>query len=355
MLSTVRRHRHGGHMAMATTSTTYRVAALDFTKGALVLFMVLYHWLNYFVATQGEFYRYLRFVTPSFIFITGFLVSNVYLSRYEIADSQLPKRLMHRGLKILGLFVVLNVIIGFLFSDSYDGKIHFDLLSPRNMMAIFVTGDAYVPGIGKAAAFHILVPISYVLLLSAALLVTCRVWRYTFHAACALSMLGVLVLRFKAIQSANLELLAIGLLGVIIGYVPLEKINNIIGHPYTLVAAYLCYAGAITVWNVVYPLQVVGVCLSLLLMYLVGAKSGEPGRIRRHVIVLGKHTLFGYIVQIAVLQLIFRSLRHVNVEVGVAGISFVEAFALTVLAVEAVDRVRARSTTVERLYKTVFA
>src|SRR5439155_17798294 len=43
---------------VATGRTTDRVPALDFTKGALVLFMVLYHWLNYFVSPQGEMYRY---------------------------------------------------------------------------------------------------------------------------------------------------------------------------------------------------------------------------------------------------------------------------------------------------------
>src|SRR5580704_5753793 len=63
-----------------------RIPALDFTKGALVLIMVLYHWLNYFVGPQADIYRYLRFLTPSFIFITGFLVSGVYLSKYSVAD-----------------------------------------------------------------------------------------------------------------------------------------------------------------------------------------------------------------------------------------------------------------------------
>lgn len=48
-----------------------RIPALDFTKGALVLTMVLYHWLNYFVGVTGYYYRYLHFLTPSFIFITG--------------------------------------------------------------------------------------------------------------------------------------------------------------------------------------------------------------------------------------------------------------------------------------------
>jgi hypothetical protein len=294
-------------------------------------------------------------VTPSFIFITGFLISNVSLSKYDLADSQLPKRLIQRGLKILGLFILLNVIISFMFSESYDGKIQFDLLSVRNMIAIYVTGNAYVPGIGKAAAFHILVPISYVLIMSAGLLIACRMYRYIFHVVCMCSLLGVVILRVNDLQSTNLDLLTIGLLGAIIGYVPIQKINTLVRHPYALGAGYLCYTGAITIWNVVYPLQIVGVCLSLLLMYLVGAKEGEPGRIRRRIILLGKYSLLGYIAQIAVLQLILRGLRHTNLEVGVRGISFVGAFALTVLAVEAVDCVRARSTTVDELYRAVFA
>jgi hypothetical protein len=56
---------------------------------------------------------------------------------------------------------------------------------------------------------------------------------------------------------------------------------------------------AITVFNVVYPLQVVGVCLGLLLMYLGGAKRSEPERIRIHIIQLGKYCLFGCVTQIA--------------------------------------------------------
>ncbi|PYT85568.1 MAG: hypothetical protein DMG36_27405, partial [Acidobacteria bacterium] len=99
-----------------------RNPALDFTKGALVLFMVLYHWLNYFISADGDFYRYIRFVTPSFIFITGFVISNVYLAKYELSDSRLPKRLLQRGLKILAIFVVLNIVISLLLSRSHDGR-----------------------------------------------------------------------------------------------------------------------------------------------------------------------------------------------------------------------------------------
>src|SRR6266850_1409966 len=94
--------RRAGHLMITPGNNTHRIPALDFTKGALVLFMVLYPWPNYFIATEGNSYRYLRFVTPSFIFISGFLISNVYTSKYDTCALQLPKRLMSRGFKILG-------------------------------------------------------------------------------------------------------------------------------------------------------------------------------------------------------------------------------------------------------------
>ena len=343
------------HMMTATGSKTHRIPAFDFTKGALVLFMVLYHWLNYFISTEGEFYRYLRFLTPSFIFITGFLISNVYPSKYHIGDPHLTKRLVQRGLKILGLFIVLNTTIGLIFSGSYTGKVLFDHSSISNIIAIYVTGNIVIAGNGKAAAFHILVPISYLLLLSAGLLIVSRFYKYIFHVVCTFFLLCIFLLHLNGLESANLELLTIGLLGVIFGYVPLEKINDFVRHPYTVVFAYLCYAGAITLWDVVYPLQVVGVCLTLMLIYLLGANNDEPSLMRNYIILLGRYSLFGYIAQIAVLQLLYRSLRHINLEDGALGIPLLGGFALTVITVEALDRARAKSTTVDSLYKAVFA
>jgi peptidoglycan/LPS O-acetylase OafA/YrhL len=346
---------------MATTidrtasSATDRIPALDFTKGMLVLFMVLYHWLNYFVSPQGDMYRYLRFLTPSFIFITGFLISNVYLARYDVADPRLAVRLVQRGLKLLAVFVCLNVAIGLLLADSYNGRILFGELSLRNMVAIYITGNVWVAENGKAAAFYILVPISYLLLLSALLLMISRFYRYTFHVACGVFLLAVLILTLNGIKSPNLELLTIGLLGVVSGYVSIEQVNDWVSRPFVLVLAYLCYIGAITLWDVPYPLLLVGVYLSLMLIYLLGVSGAEPGRMRRHVILLGKYSLFGYIATIAILQILHRSLRHTNSGAVELGLTFIAAFVLTMASVEVIDRVRARTSTVDRLYRAVFA
>jgi peptidoglycan/LPS O-acetylase OafA/YrhL len=336
------------HSKAVINSPANRNEAIDFTKGALVLFMVLYHWLIYFLGPFGLIFRYLRFLPPSFIFITGFLISNAYLAKYKITDPRLPKRLVLRGLKVLGVFVFLNLLISFLFTG-------FRTLNGANFFAVFVTGNVFVAGFGKAAAFYILVPISYLLLLSALLLIVCRFYRHTFYVVCLLCVVGNFVLNFEGIASPNLELLTIGLLGLIFGYTPIDKINAFLKYPYLIVGAYLCYAVTITFRDPNYPLQIAGVCLTLMVIYLVGTSISKPATVRNQIILLGRYPLFGYIVQIAILQILRRSLHDFDLETGLLTLSFVAAVALTVLAVFAADRVRARSLFIDRFYKSIFA
>lgn len=338
---------------VATSRKGERIAALDFTKGALVLIMVLYHWINYFYGPHDN--KYLRFLTPSFIFITGFLISNVYFSKYGIFAPQLPKRLIQRGLKILAIFALLNVTRDFLLPGRYEESFS-SVDSPIwRLIDVYLIGTGVGGGQSKAVAFFILVPISYLLILSALFLVLSRLYRYSFHAGFLLFLSCVAVLNFAGLQSPNLELLTIGLLGVIAGYLPIEKINVFVRHPYLLCAAYVGYLGAITVWNVVYPLQIIGVCLSLMIIYLLGRTGREAGRARERILLLGKYSLVGYIAQIAILQSLRLGLNHVSSEVMVLGLSFVLAFALTIISVEVLDRTRAQSAAMDKLYKVVFA
>src|SRR5947209_8358962 len=116
-----------------------RNPALDFTKGALVLIMVLYHWINYFIGPQWEYYQYLRFLTPSFIFITGFMISNVYLSKYETAGPRLSKRLFTRGLKLMAIFLALNVARIFIVPVLGSSVVVQNLLAFRNIFTVFVS------------------------------------------------------------------------------------------------------------------------------------------------------------------------------------------------------------------------
>jgi len=319
-----------------------RIPALDFTKGALVVLMVLYHWLNYFVGVDGVYYRYLRFITPSFIFITGFFVSHIYCSKYALTDTRLPKRLLQRGIKLIAIFLILNLAIRLL---------------PGTSSVQLTDWSLYVMGgttHGKAA-FSILLPIGYLLVLSAILLPLSRFYSKIFGAVCLVLVMGILFASAWKLTSGYLELITIGLLGVNVGYVTMPRINEILRHSYWVTAAYAGYLIAITVWNEIFPLQIVGVCLSLALLYMLGNTSVEGNAIRNVVMLLGQYSLLGYIAQIAILKLLHWGLWRKISEEAMAGIALLLAMALTMACVEAVHRGRASARFVDTLYRAVFA
>jgi peptidoglycan/LPS O-acetylase OafA/YrhL len=328
-----------------------RISALDFTKGMLVLTMVLYHWLNYYFGPVGYFYRYLRFLPPSFICITGFLIAYVYISRDRIANSRLPRRLAVRGLKVLAIFIVLNAVIRMALPKPETEGSFFEILSPASLWSIYISGN--MRG-GRLVAFYVLVPISYLLILSAFLLIVSRYYKHVFHAATILALLGVMILDLFHRGSGHLGLLCVGLLGVSIGYIPMDRINHFLRRPVLLVLAYLLYVAAISVWDVPYPLQVTGVLLSLMLIYLLGKASGEGSQITKALILLGRYSLFAYIAQIAILQLLRRATGRELSEPGLL-FSLVVAASLTVISVQIVHWARTRVPIVNYVYAAVFS
>jgi hypothetical protein len=335
--------------AVATVTGPARIVALDFTKGTLVLIMVLYHWLNYFMGPVGFIYRYLRFLPPSFIFITGFLISHVYLSRSHLTAGQLARRLAARGFKILVVFAFLNLIKLAVIPDSRNAFVQY--LSSRTLTAVYITGSF---GTNKAAAFSVLVPIGYLLVLSAGLILAREVYRHIFHLICAMALFCTFLLDSHGFNSANLQLITIGLLGVSSGYIAIGEINRFAIFPYILIGAYGCYLSIITLWEVNYPVQILGVSLTLMLIYSLGLRY-DLGRLGQLTVLMGHYSLFAYIAQIAVVQLLYNGLRRFAFTPGVLALSFLLACVLTMLSVTIMDGARRRARPVDVLYKTIFA
>jgi len=331
-----------------------RDAAIDFTKGALVLFMVLYHWLNYFLGPHGQYYDYLRFLSPSFIFITGFMISQIQLRRYENSGRSLSKRLFVRGLKLLIVFLILNVLFYAALSRvpvSYSplGK------SLRSLSwAAFVVGTSRASDGQKNVAFNILVPIAYLLIVSAAAVLVKRA-RYAFH--CTLSMLiaAVICIRISHLENMYLDLLMIGVLGVAIGFAGRDQLVAIISHPYKLTTLYCLFLAAITLWGVPLPLEIASVVLTTALLYTAGSRLSTVGTVGRRIILLGKYSLLGYISQIVILQGLRRLSWLSQHGVGASLASLLLGALLTVAIVEAVDIARQKSKIANNLYQLVFA
>jgi peptidoglycan/LPS O-acetylase OafA/YrhL len=340
--------------APASSPKTQRIPALDFTKGALVLIMVFYHWANYFIGMQWRYYPYLRFLTPSFIFITGFMISHVYLLKYSATDPRLWKRLLTRGLKLMAVFLVLNVV-RIIAVPVLGGEAPIrEIISPNTLIPFFVSGN--LPPYGfKLVSFSILVPISYLLIVSGVLMLLYRHYKHIFHIACLVLLLVSMIFGYTDARNYNVEFVAIGMLGVLIGFVPIREIDALGRHPYLFAIAYVGYLISIMTWGGPFLLLIFAVLLNVCLLYLVGARGFRLSLVRNEVILLGKYSLFGYISQVAILQLLSKGYQHLDLRSARLPSSLLAAVVLTIMAVEAVDRARAKSRNTDRLYKAIFA
>ena len=332
-----------GHTATAAT----RITSFDFVKGALVLVMVLYHWLNYFIGLQWGGYRYLRFLTPSFIFLTGFLVSHVYLSKYGYDDPRLRRRLWLRGLKLLAVFLVLNVV-----ADRTLGmrlRLNFwDINALRDASyAVFVEGSA-------RAAFDILVPISYFLLLAPFVLFVSGRLQISLWAIAAAAIVSTLIAEAGGLTNPHLEMLSVALLGLAAGTLRGRAVA-LSRSPVVILGAYVIYVATITLWNVPFSLQVVGVCLSVLVLHAIAQVCGSTGLLQRYLVRLGEYSLLAYIVQIIVLQMLRRGLRGYDLSGAGLAVPLAIGIFSTIAVVEATAWLRRRSAVVDQSYRTAFA
>jgi peptidoglycan/LPS O-acetylase OafA/YrhL len=323
-----------------------RNSAIDFTKGSLVLFMVVYHWANYFIGVEGFFYRYIRFVSTSFILISGFLISYVYLPR--VTDwTRVWGRLSTRGLKLLLIFTVLNVAAAAIVTKNYNGQLIGVAEFVRNAPRI------YGPGMGEAAAFDILVPIGYLLLISP--LILGAVWwrREAVAGICGLFLTGVLLLDAFDIAGPNITFLGVGVVGLGLGALPgmCHTMRSKLGW-FTI--AYVLYLAAVTRIPLTYPVQIIGASLSVALLYSVGTRVTQGTALQQQVVLLGRYSLLGYIVQIAALQVLKRLLGEFEPASARCALALSAAIVATGGAVLCVDVINCRSRIVGKFYRFVF-
>jgi peptidoglycan/LPS O-acetylase OafA/YrhL len=285
--------------------------------------------------------KYLEFLPPSFIFITGFLIGKVYLAKYRVGGFAVQRRLIVRGVKLLLIFTALNVGAALLFSKNYNAR----TLAVGNLLDN--AADVYLTGNGRWAIFQVLVPISYLLIIAAGLLKLCQSGKWFLRCLCAAVFAVIGILGRSGVELGTVNLLAFGILGMLFGYIPDRQLADSVHFVYWVALVYVGYIYAVSVWGYVYWLQVVGVCLSVALLYMVNVLS-------RRVIWLGQYSLFAYILQIAVLQVLIRVLPRAGIEQGKFVVAMVATSATIVLAVEVLRFCRSKSRTADFCYRAVF-
>lgn len=329
-------------------TTAERNEALDITKGILVLLMVVYHWGNYFLGPVAHLYNYLRFLTPSFIFVSGVVIATVYTEKYKTNDARGYKRLASRGLRLLLLFTVLNLLMHFLaIGVRASGGLGIEGFV-REWLEVYATGNS------SAAAFKVLVPISYLLVLSAVFLPLSKLGKGYLVALALVGCVLVQIGEVNGVILANLTLLSFGLLGLACGFIGLERMAKCKEYLAAIVLFYVGYLILITRLGPLYWVQIIGVCLSIMLLY--GFSQCTPGktRVASGVALIGRYSLVGYIGQIGILQLLKAVSMSTGRGVGYALVMLLAAVCLTILFIAVLDAVRKKSKVTNAFYRLAF-
>lgn len=334
------------HEVPARPVPAARIEALDVTKGLLVVLMVVYHTLNYSTDYRLPF-RYLAFLPPSFILITGFLLSHVYLARYRAIGVELCQRLLSRGLKLLVIFTCLNILGVFFRSQNYHGPAHGLRPLFEDWVGVFLWGGS------RLAAFDVLLPIAHLLLLAPILL-----WLTLKHrialAALTVALLGACAwLAQHGECPPNLALITAGVIGMLAGLLPSSALPRAAR---LLPLALLLYALHVFIGSRIgqtFLHQIVSAMLALVILYGLALLARKGSWTTERLLTLGRYSLVGYIGQIAILQLYSHVFgRPDPVSAGIV-VMFLVSLILTIASVEGVHWAQHRSKFVQISYRAV--
>jgi peptidoglycan/LPS O-acetylase OafA/YrhL len=325
-----------------------RVAALDWLKGALVVFMVIYHSLNYSVDYNAAAFRLMAFLPPSFILITGLLLTNSYLLRYRPTDPQLHQRLLTRGAKLILLFVALNVSL-VLLRNVGNGQAVPALreLAGRWYEIFFAPSE-------RVASSAILLSIAYVLLVASPLVLLYWVKPWLLPVLATILVVACCLFEWNRNLNYYIAMVTFGIVGMSLGMIPLNKLEWFARKWLFLLPVYAVYRLSSYLLGEIYPVQLAGTLLSLSILFGVALMFSQTGFAYRQCVLLGRYSLFGYIFQLIVLQFL-RALLPVAEPMASLIIMTLVTLVLTWLGTVVIEKLRQTAQVFDVTYKWVFA
>ena len=332
---------------MAVNQISNRDLYLDFVKGFLVITMVIYHTMNYFSTANWEKYAYIRFITGSFVFISGYIVSTFYERKYGKDKIGICKRLIVRGLKLLIIFTSLTLLANLIGMDSYKKWIHFSARQYfDNLGAIYIWGNS------SLATFPILVPISYLLIISPVYFILYGIKKPLVTAI----LLLVIFFSLMRLESSILNFGMIGLVGLSVGaLVNLEGLYGIKNRLIILFCLFICFS-IMRYLQTNVLMYSLGILVVLKLVYDFAKTLNVRNQIIQVVILFGQYSLVCYIMQIVFLQWLFRLLRNKRWELGYETISIFVVTNMFLLGLCISLRwCRGRYRWIDKSYKVIFS
>ncbi len=336
----------GSDAAAKAAPTSGRDRALDIVKGTLVVFMAVYHAMNIFTNAGPDEYAYVRFVSGSFILISGYIIGKFSEGPFNTDWRMASRRLVIRGVKLLILFTTLNLLI----SVTGVGNSSKGVASISGFMSSMF--EIYVIGQPRSASFQILLPIAYLLIVAPALLSLKRFAGLLFSASWAMAF----AVETAGIESVNLGFVVLGLMGLAGGmWVNATSAEIGVSSVWSVLAALATTVWSMRYLNVNLGTYALGTIIILKLLYDLG-RLLDPGSVAvRAMILLGHYSLVCYIGQIIFMQMLHRALSRPVWGLGYEVILVVVATIVFMLgASAALARWCESSKTVAKLYRLIF-
>jgi len=322
-----------------------RNAAIDFVKGCAVIGMLVHHSLNYY-PLDFPLIKYMRFVTGSFIFISGFVVSHFYVVKYGMNEKKMYLRLLTRAIKLLVIFTSLNILI----KMSLNNGTIFDDLNATTFIS-----NIYIYGNYNMFYFDLLVPIAYVLILTSLLIFITKKKLWLLKYITFMLFIFCSIHFFNNQQGYYLRYVSIGLIGAAIGFIPKSKLESIFHQRLAIITVYLIHIVLLPLIKLYYPLYVFIVILNLLFFYIIGLQLHRNHWLIGKIILLGEYSLISYLFQIAALQVFKKMALFSELILNETIIAFLIVTLTTYLFIEVVHYLRKQSTFINKCYKLVFA
>jgi peptidoglycan/LPS O-acetylase OafA/YrhL len=325
-----------------------RVAALDWLKGALVLFMVIYHSINYSGAYAGTAFRLMAFLPPSFILITGLLLTNNYLSRYRATDPQLHQRLLTRGAKLVLMFVALNV--GLVLLRNSGGGQAFTALGElaKRWREVFFTPSE------RSTSAAILLSIGYTLLVASPLFLLYRVKRWLLPVVAGSLVAACCFFEWNQTLNYHLAMVSFGVVGMGLGMISLSRLEWFARKWIFILPLYCIYRLGSYFLGETYPMQMVATVLSLWILFGVALMLSQAGYFYRQCVLLGRYSLFAYIFQLLVLQVLRRIVPIEDPTASFLILTLI-TLVLTWLGTVIIEKLRQTAQAFDVTYRWVFA
>jgi hypothetical protein len=267
------------------------------------------------------------------------------------------RRLAARGLKLLALFTVLNLALSAGGVTNYR-QVTFGLADYLNQLGrIYGSGDA------PQIAFRILVPIAYVLMLSALFLLSARL-----QTALMVLTLVAALLHASVLHSLppNVFFVLTGLMGLSLGlWAQQWKLESVAVRAVALKfpvaftvssVAFVAVAGVMNTLSSNVLAYSLGLAVMLALVYTVSRGLNPASALYRAAVLLGNYSLVAYVGQIAFLFFLHRALRGQAFSPGMAlGVAFASTCVFLWVGCLSLEALRHRSKLAEQTYRLVFA